>query len=149
MGVHLPSDIWLWKSVTRRTGALWESKTLLLKGHIQTHLLQDLVQRSRWLGSWTCTWDPLLLNEILHGCDIFHALRLPHPWCEFWLDCVSFLLILLWPFICILSIRKSVQLVFRSFSGIAVLCVVVWCVCGRKWAQALPTLLSWSGFPKM
>lgn len=46
-GKMSPRDIWLWKSVTRRTGGLWETKTLLLKGHIQTHLLQVLAQRQK------------------------------------------------------------------------------------------------------
>ena len=47
LGKMTPRDIWLWKSVTRRTGGLWETKTLLLKGHIQTHLLQALAQRQQ------------------------------------------------------------------------------------------------------
>ena len=47
LGKMTPHDTWLWKSVARRTGGLWEAKTLLLKGHIQTHLLQALAQRQQ------------------------------------------------------------------------------------------------------
>lgn len=61
---------------------------------------------------------------------------------------VPLLPILMWLFLYILSCRKLVILLFRSFSEIVVLYVVVQCVCWRRWAQDLLSLLCWSGPPE-
>ena len=84
--------------------------------------------------AWCGGWNPCLLEEDLYGCDIPPVCRWPTSGYGSQLDCISVPpTSLVWLLLYTCSCGKSFLLVFRLFSKIIALWVVIfWCVHGRR-----------------